>query len=317
MSKKLNNRTLLIIFIVLAGVLVLTEIFHKTEKNLKTELVAFNTNEVNEIQIYAKGKANKPIKISRVSNTEWNVSNGKEIYKAGADIVKSYFDELRKIKSQRLAANSKDKWDDFQVTDSTASRIKLFNAKNKPLLDILIGKFSYKQAANPYGRNNVRGISYVRLANEKEVYAVDGFLPMSLNRSFDDWRIKTLCKFNAKDIKSIDFSYPDSSFKLNLKDSLWFVGDLSANIKKVNDYLSGLQNKNGHKFNNNFKPTSNPIYQVKIEGDNLSNIEIKCYATPEKGKFIIHSNQNTEAYFESNETGLMKQIFKSLKDFMN
>lgn len=315
MSKKFNNKTLIIVLVVLGGLLALTELFHKTEKNIKTDIAKFKIDEVSKIEVTPKGKDQKMATVVKKGDNEWSVSNGDKNYKAGSDIVKEYLEELQKIKSQRLAAKSKDKWSEYQVTDSTATRVKILNEKNKVLLDILIGKLSYKQAQNPYGRNNVQGISYVRLANEKEVYAVDGFLPMSLNRNIDGWRDKTLSKLNKTDIKSIDFVYPDSSYTLTYSDSVWTSGNMPIDTKKVERYLSSLQNKKGYKFNNDFKPTSEPIYQLKMDGDNLTSVEIKCYKT-EDGKFAIQSSQNTEAFFDSDENGLVKQLFKPLKDFL-
>lgn len=314
MSKKLNNKILIIILILLGGILVFTELFHKTEKNLKTNIADFDIENVVKIEL--KSKTEEGITLTKKDSENWNVSDSDKEYKANLDIVNNYLNELSKIKSQRLAAKSKDKWDEFEVTDSSALKIKLFDSKNKSLLDILIGKFSYKQVADPYGRNNVQGISYIRLANEKEIYAVDGFLPMSLDKKLDDWRNKLLCKLNKSDVKSINFTYPDSSFTLNLRDSLWYANDMPVDVKKVENYLTKLQNKNGDKLNNDFKPISNPIYQLKIEGDNLTNISINCYKTEDE-KFMIQSSLNNDALFESDEDGLVNQIFKSLQNFIN
>lgn len=314
MSKKFNNKTLLIVFIALAGILLLSELFHKTEKNLKTDIVAFNIDEVNKIEIKTKS-TDKPITVLKNGENDWQVSNGEKTFKASSEIVKSYIKELLNIKSQRLAAKSKNKWDEFQLTDSAAIHLKVYNSKNKALLHILVGKLSYKQASNPYGRKNVQGISYVRLANEKEIYAVDGFLPMSLNRGFDDWRDKTLSKFNKDDIKKVNFTYPDSSYTIELKDSVWYIKDRIVDTKKVESFLSGLQNKNGYQFKNDFQAISNPIYELKIEGNNLTQIDVKCYKS-EDGKYIIHSDQNEEAFFESDENGLVEQLFKSAQYFI-
>ena len=313
MSKKFNNKTLFIVLIALAAILVCTELFRKTDKNLKTDIASFKSEEISEITIKTKS-SEEPIKITKKGDNDWQVAEGDKIYKAGTDIVESYLSELQKIKSQRLAARSKDKWAEYQLTDTSATRIKLYNSKNKMLLDLLIGKFTYKQVQNPYGRNNVQGTSYVRLANEKEIYAVDGFLSMSLNRNFDDWRNRTLTKLKKDDVKKISFTYPDSSFTLELKDTVWYAGNKMVDTKKVESYLASLQNKKGYKFNNDFQAVSNPMYQVKIEGDNLTDIEVKAYQTQDN-KLAIQSSQNTEAFFESDKAGLFKQIFKSINDF--
>ena len=313
MSKKFNNKVLLIVFVALGAVLVLTEFFHKKDKNLKTDLADFNIEEVAKIKLHPQNQE-KDIIITKKGDNKWYVTEGEKTYASDQEIVTNYLEELQKLKSQRLAAKSKEKWDKFNVTDSAATNIKLLDAKGKSLLDLLIGKLSYKQAQNSYGRNNVQGISYVRLANEKEVYAVDGFLPMSLNRSFDDWRNKTLTKLNKEDIKQISFVYPDSSFTIEYKDSIWSTNKAQIDDKKVESFLSSLQNKKGYKFNNDFKNESSPVYQLKLTGDNMSDIEINCYVIADN-KFVIHSNQNTEANFESDDKGLVKQLFKSINYF--
>lgn len=313
MSKKFNNKILLLVFIILGAVLVLTEFFHKTDKNLKTDLADFNIEEVSKIKLYPQNQ-DKEITVSKKGDHKWNVTNGEKTYQSDVQIVTNYLKELQKLKAQRLAAKSKDKWSKFNVTDSAATRIKLLDANDESLLNIFIGKLSYKQAQNPYGRNNVQGISYVRLAHEKEVYAVDGFLPMSLNKKFNDWRNKTLTKIKKDDIKQIYFIYPDSSYSIEYKDSIWTIDNTRINDKKVESFLTSLQNKNGYTFNDGFKNESKPVYQLKLTGDNIENIEISCYAI-DGDQFVIHSNQNTEAYFESGKEGLVNQLFKPVHYF--
>ena len=185
------------------------------------------------------------------------------------------------------------------------------------MADLVVGRFSYKQVSNQmsmYGRNNIQGTSYVRLTGEDEVYGVDGFLSLSFNRTFNDWRDNTLVEVNKNDITTIKFIYPaDSSFSIASKESKWYIDNIQADSSAVAGFLSTLSNVDGQDINDNFKPDIVPDYQMVIEGNNLLNISIKCYRLPD-GDYILNSSLNPDIYFSSKADGVFSRLFKSKKD---
>ena len=167
-----------------------------------------------------------------------------------------------------------------------------------------------------YGRSNIQGTSYVRVSGENEVFGVDGFLALSFNRTFNDWRDNSLISFNREDITSIKYTYSaDSSFVLSGKDNKWLVDTAPADSVKTASYLSVLSTMTGQEFNDTFKPVVNPDYQIIIEGNNLLNISVKCYRQTD-GSYIINSSQNPDIYFNSRPEGIFGKIFKSKKQLI-
>ncbi len=321
MSKRFNNIRLLYILAGLAVLLILTIVVKvpKDRATLKYMLVDFDSTDVSKILLYPKGGDGNVIEFSR-KNDKWEVKQGNIAAATQKGTVSSVLTEVLKLKPVRLAATNKSKWKEFELTDSLATRVKFQDKKGKNLADVMIGKISFKQASNPYGGyggNNIQGTSYVRLAGEKEVFAVDGFLSFTFNRKFDEWRDKSFIKFNKNDATKISFTFPaDSSFTIIKNDSVWYAGNILADSLNTINYLNSICMLNGQNFKDGFKPISNPIYQIQIEGNNLLNFYIKCYKGEGVDEYILNSGLYPEIYYTSNRKGLFDQLFKPLSYFI-
>ena len=148
---------------------------------------------------------------------------------------------LKDLKVQRLASRKKDKWDTYQVGDGATQVSVLQDGKTT---EIFFGKSTYSQGG---------AYTYMRLGKEDEVYAIEGFIDSHFNRTYNDWRNKTLLKLNQADISKITFNYPaDSSFVLEKRDSVWFAGNVKAADAKVNSYASQLSFKTLNDFADGF-----------------------------------------------------------------
>ena len=320
MSNRFDNKRLLYILGVLVLFLILTVLIKipKERATLKDKIIEFDSTQVSTIILNSKATAGKTIEFKK-SNGKWNVSQGTIESASRQAEVENIIIEIMSIKPQNLVSKNKAKWADFEVTDSTGTRIKFLNNKGKTLADLIVGKFSYKQINNQpgmYGRNSIEGTSYVRLAGENEVYGVDGFLSLSFNRGFNEWRDNTLVAFNRNDITSIKYLYPaDSSYTLVNSNSKWMIGNMQADSAKVAGFISSLCNATGQDFDDNFKPDVNPDFQMVIEGNNLLSISVKCFKKPD-GSYILNSSINPQIYFSSKPDGAYRRIFKSKKDLI-
>ena len=100
---------------------------------------------------------------------------------------------------------------------------------NDEVLNMFIGKFSYKQPdntqqqqQNPYQRQQPIITSFVRLNDDDIVYAVDGFLKMNFNADINSYRYKKLTDLNRDDIEKLDFSSTlNKPFLLSKQDGKW------------------------------------------------------------------------------------------------
>jgi Domain of unknown function (DUF4340) len=321
MSSGFNNRRLLYLLLGLIAILFLTILIKipKEKATLKSKIIEFDTSEVSKILLFPRISNGKAVEFNKIKG-KWTVQQGSIISATQEGAVQNLFGEVLNIKAQSLAAVSKSKWKEFELTDSLATHIKLIDIKGKILADLMIGKFNYKQQDNPYGGysgNNVQITSFVRLYSEQNVYAVDGLLPFSFNVKFDDWRDKTFIKSDKNDITGIKFTFPaDSSYSLNKKDNVWKIADYVADSASIANYLVSLGSLNGENFKDDFKPVLSPVYQLSIEGNNLLNISIKCFKGDGKEEYILNSSLNPDVYFTSGKNGIFEKIFTSKKFFL-
>ena len=175
MFRKVSFRVLLYILIALTCLTVISQIAKKMngERTFRSELAAFDTARVTNLAISDVKNGNKSIELIKTGNGWKMKANGRE-YSTDMNYIKSMIWELTQLKAERIAATGRNKWKEFEVTDSIALRVTV-KGKSRTLADLLVGKFSYQPPSNPYDQQG-KMTSYVRIAGEKEVYAVNGFL---------------------------------------------------------------------------------------------------------------------------------------------
>ena len=314
MSGKFNNRTLLIVFLGLAGILILTRVFttKKAERTLHTDLVEIDTGRISSISIYPQAEQGAKLEFSR-NGIAWIVSKDELSAPADKYNIDHALDELLNLKADRLVARSEEKWPEFHVNDSLGTRVLVKEGK-KTTLDMIIGRFNYRPPPggySGYGQQYGTGITYVRNSDEDEVYAVEGFLAMSINQGFNNWRDQAICRLTRDQITKVVFEYPaDSGFVAQKLDVNWTINGILADSTSMAQYLNGLSRKSHGDFADGFSPLSNPLYQVTFEGMNMDPLLIRVYSQV-GDELILHSTINPESYFRITRDGLFKDIFKS------
>jgi hypothetical protein len=314
MSGKFNNRTLLIVLLGLAGILVLTRVFtaKKAERTLAADLVEIDTGRISNIFIYPQAEQGAELAFSR-TGFAWTVSKDDLVVPADNFSIGNVLDELIKLEADRLVARSQEKWPEFHVNDSLGTRVLIKEGK-KTTLDMIIGRFNYQPPTggySGYGQQYGTGITYVRNSDEDEVYAVEGFLAMSFNQGFNNWRDQTVCRLTMDQITRIVFEYPaDSGFVAQKLDKNWTIKGILADSTSMAQYLNGLSRKSHGEFADGFSPVSNPVYQVTFEGLNMDPLLIRIYSQL-GDELILHSSINPESYFRITKDGVFRDIFKS------
>jgi hypothetical protein len=306
MYRKLNIKILAIIFTVLLLVVVLTEMadLRKGGRTFRENLVDVNTDEVTAFEISPKVEGNKVIKLIR-ENDLWFVELDDERYRADQSLPSSMISELNSLKPESVVATGDERHEQYEVTDSLGTRVRLFSGSNL-LADLIIGKFSFSQPQ--------KMTSYVRLGDDDVIYGVDGMLGMSFNRDLDSFRDRTVIKSNSSDWNRLVFSYPaDSSFTLEKAGEGWTAGGQPADSASVAKYFNSLQNLTDSRFAES-KANISATHKLVIEGNNsMEPIEITGYC-PGDGSFIIESSHNKGNVFESSE--LAEKIFISSSELL-
>ena len=318
MSKKDSNKTLGIVFVVLlviVGVIYFTGT-GKHERNFRKDIVDIDTSAVSEIFLYPKSLNGKYLKFFRTEKG-WMINyDSNKVDDVPAQKINNLFAEILKIKPLRVAARSKSKWNEYQVTDKS-TRIKVVE-DGDTTLNLIIGKFSYKPQKQQnyfYGRQQPQMNTYVRLGDENEVYEVNGFLSLTFNQGPNAWRNGRIIKGNYEKWNRLSFDYPaDSSFQLVKVDKKWQLNgkptDSVATVRQLR-LFSSIFNEN---FVDDISPDSlkTPDYKLTIEGEK-DTITVKGFKLGKK--FVISSSQNPGTYFDGNKGKLKERIFVSQSKF--
>lgn len=189
---KLSNTALITIFIALAGIIAWVNFSDsKDEKrNFRKELVSIDTSKVTELLLYPQALQGKEIKFTK-QNGSWLLNSSDTSAVLEKQAVDGLVNNLLQVKPKRLAARSEAKWVELEVDETKATRIKVKEG-NDITLDLFVGKFTFQQAeANPnmppQQQQQPIMTSFVRLAGDIDVYAVDGILSMMYNRQVADF----------------------------------------------------------------------------------------------------------------------------------
>ena len=313
----MNNRNLLIIFIVIAIIYGLTQTFAgKKETSFKTELIQVDTSAITSITIKPKGEEAE-ISLTRESD-KWIVSNGVLNETATNTSVNGLLSNLILIKTNRIASKTADKWTDFEVDESNGIRVKVLDGK-KVVEDFIVGRFNFNQQSRS-------ATSFVRLANGDEVYAVDGFLSMTFGQNFDSFRDKTLVEIpGAAEITELSLNYGPNSeltpLQLIKNNGQWLLNnEIPLDSTKVENYINGFKNVLGSTFADDFDEVQSKQFLEKsltVNGNNiLEQVQVQCFVdTTRIEPFVLKSNQNN-AYFNSDSAGVYNKLFKDWNELI-
>lgn len=305
MFNKNSNKTLWIVFTVLliAVILIFTSESTKKERSFRKDIVSIDTNAITSFSIFPKSKQGVEVKFLK-NNDIWKVSSlNSKSYTVPKFKIDNLFNELSKLKPKRVAARSKSKWAEYQV-DSAATRV-VVNESGSEVLNLIIGKFAFQQP---------RSMStFVRLMGENDVYEVDGFLDMTFNKDVNSFRDETVVKSDKNDWNRLSFTHTNGeSFDLVKTDGKWMINGIVTDSAKTETNLSSLARLSNSGYLNDVEDGLLPPQTSKliIEVDGEEDIEITAYQN--ESKYIIHSSQNIENYFDGNKIGDKIFITKEL-----
>lgn len=245
--------------------------------------------------------------------TGWIASNGQTNIKASDAIVNSLLQALSDVKIKEVVATKAAAWTTFGVDDKQGVHVRVYEGK-KLLDDLIIGKSDTDPTSG-------QPISYLRLSEEEEVFAVYGELALAFSQDFRAFRNRLLLQLTPDmHITMLEFETPDTLVKWTQTPAGWAAGTTILDSVSMAQYLRKLTQINGEIFADDFDEVqgSKYLYQVlKISGEYIElPFVITCYRdTTRNPPFIIHSNQNKEAFFASDSVGIYNTIFGKVNDF--
>lgn len=315
MFRKLSIKSLALVFLVLLAITISFKILDNSKgiDTLKPELFNVDAESVTSVVMQPKMLNGKQIELKK-DNDQWIVMYQGKSYNGDANTIESLIKQVNGLKPLRLAAQDKDRWESFELTDSLASEVNLLGAKGH-LATLFVGKFTYRQPKqnammqqNPYMRPQGTMTTYVRSGKDKAVYAVEGFLGSLVNRDVQGFRDKTILETEKTNIKKIVFEYPaDSSFTIVNNENTWMANGIALDSASVVDYLTDIASLKGSAFTN--ENLSSVTHKAKVQLQNGITIEVS--ANQQNEHVYITSTQNRGTIFKDEGGKIFDKLFAS------
>lgn len=310
----MNNKTLFFIFLGLLAIYGLSQVFTgKRTSNFDTELIQVDTSQVSRVIVNTKPPASEEITLQREGDG-WIASSGSVNTKATNSAIQALLSNIRLIQTKYIAANSEEKWADYEVGEGQGTRIQVYNGETL-LEDFISGRFAFDQQAQT-------GTSYIRLSSGKEVYAVDGFQTLTLGQGFNSYRNRMLTNTPPNTtFEEVTIQQGDNNLTLSKGLNGWMFEDQLLDSMKVENYLHQFTNLRGETFADDFDELAASNFrfgQVSLKGPQFpEGFSIDIYRdTSRINPFVFQSSQNPETWFDSDSTGLFQQLVKGIPDFL-
>ena len=299
MFKKYTNRQLLLTLAALLLVYVVTLAFGgRSNTSFRKNLAQVDTAQVSEIIISLP--ENQGDVILKRDPVGWQVTrpDGKS-FPAASSNVNSILRELNSIQADQLVDGKKANWEDYQLGEEGAVRVQAKGEAKTANADLYVGRSEFVQTSM---------MTYVRPADEDNVYLVKGYINSAFNKAADDWRDKSLVKGSSSQWSSLTYTYPgDSSFQMvKTPANTWVLlpDSTALEASKVNTLLSSLSGLKGSTFTD-AQPAGSPLFRLDIMGSGQG---VQLNAFPgDSTEVILQSSQNPGAYFTDGT--LWKNIF--------
>ena len=143
--KSKNKSILVLVFVVLLIAVVITQInkSKKGERSFDPELMSFDVEEVVSMQLYTKSNNFEPFSIVK-NGEEWTIEQNDQVYPADPDLISSMVNELSTLEAKQVVAKKKDRWAEFDVTDTSGVRV-VVNSDKKVIGDLFIASHLIKR----------------------------------------------------------------------------------------------------------------------------------------------------------------------------
>jgi hypothetical protein len=324
MFKKVNTIVLAIILLVLIAVYFAVKYFDSSDRSFRDTVLVLDPGEINGFVI-KDVNSDETVRINKEGD-RWMVVKEDGKYPADSNAVKNIMNQLGNLKTKRYAGKGEKAWDKYELTDTTALIVEFLSGGNIES-QLYIGKFSYtmpdeaqQQQQMMMGRQQPQGemTTYVRLGDESEVYAVDGFLRMNFNRGADSFRDKTITALNKADITRVIMDYPGKSMQLEQMQGDWLLNGQPCDSTKAAKYMGTIAMLRGNDFVEKNDVGSAVSHKITIEGNNFQPLEVT--ATPVSDTnimYAISSSHNPTAFFEGKKSKLFEKVFIEETDLVS
>lgn len=257
------------------------------DRSFDSQLTKIEVDEITSIELTPKAMAGQTITFDRVAD-DWTATLNGQTFKVRKQALSQIIDKTKNLVANGLAGTSKEKWQQFELTDSLASHV-IFYAGKKKKADVYIGGIQY---IPPQTMN-----SYVRLAGADKTYTVDGFLSMIYNRQLNDFRNQTITPDISANCTKIELDYQNGEkHLLNKTGDKWMLDNGVTDSTTIAEYVKGISGLSSQKLTDMKAPVGSKVWELTIDGNNFdAPIKIECFDN--NGEKLICSSVNSETVF--------------------
>ena len=306
----MNNKWLAIILGALIVLYIFTKLGNKrSDTSFNPNIILVDTSAINKI--FISPKSGDAFTMNK-NGENWQLDLNNKIITADRSSITSFFGNILKLKADRVVTKNKERWSEYEVEGDNSTKIELFNNNDKQI-GLIIGRFNFDQMTRS-------ATSFIRLDDENEVYAIDGFASMSLSSDASAFRNKEIVNVNQQDLTGFVLNGPGGTKSLRFDGVNWITSTgIAPDTNLIKSYLGSVSNVSGQQFDDEFNAQNNPPdYQLIVEGNNMpAPVEVNCFRSQKEGQsFVLQSSVNPESYFSSDSTGIYSRIFGKLMEIL-
>jgi hypothetical protein len=182
----------------------------------RQQLVGVDTSAVQAVEVAPPDAPT--VRLERTDGA-WSVGRpAGDAYPARASAVERLLTTLPELQVRAVATRQPEKHPRYGV-DSTGTTVRLLGGDDAPLRAVVIGRTEVRrrdgtqQSQSPMQRIQRRGtaITYVRPADQSDVYSVEASLGGLVNKDVEAWREKTIWTLARSDIQRVHVTTADSA----------------------------------------------------------------------------------------------------------
>jgi len=302
MFRKFSNRQLGIVLGSLLGLYLISWVIDRpTDNTFEKELVSLDTAQINRIVITPPDEE-APLELQK-NEGSWMIQQADQSYRASENLIKAALSAVNSLTANQLVSNREASWEEYEVSDSAGVKVEVYEAGDLAA-NLVLGRSQFQQTGM---------MTYVRQADQPQVYLVDGYINSTFDKPIDDWRDKTLIEGPDSQWSSMSFNYPaDSSFRIfRGPNNRWMLPDsVLLDAAEMSRYLNRITSLKGATFVE--QPQGQPLMRLEISRA-TEPITVSAFA-PNDSTYILNSSLNPEAYFEGNN--IWKNVFVGLNQLL-
>ncbi len=257
-----STRILLLVAVVLAALFAVSTFWgpRSKDRSFREVVMTMDTASVTGFSLFTTGEGGKELRFER-SPTGWSVGRDSLIRMADPERVREFLGGHVYMRSKRLTG----------LIDLVRERYDLSDSLRETAVFRMVDG---QERTVHYGRSTVASgnagmWAAINLPGEDEVFAVEGTMSMLAEQPLDEWRPKWLVQGDPAHVQRLRFSYSmDTAFVVERVGSTWMVGTDTADMSKVDGYITPLVRARAQSFADTVNIAGlSPDYSLEVTFD--------------------------------------------------